>query len=521
MRHVLAWDLGTSGAKAGLVTAEGQVLGVEFEPTRVVLLPGGGAEQSPDDWWRALVTATQRLLSRQLVPRASIAAVGVTAQWSGTVAVDRAGEPLHPAVIWMESRGAQRSRQIAGGMLRIAGYGPLRLQRWIRLTGGAPASSGKDSLSHILWFQSELPRIYEQTFKFLEPKDYLAYRLSGRFAASFDSIALHWVTDNRNPDAVRYDAGLIELCGLDREKLPDLCPALEVLGPLRREHAETFGLSPETIVVSGAPDVHSAAIGSGATRDFEAHLYVGTSSWIACHLPAKKTSVIDNMAALPAPLPGRYLLMNEQESAGACLVHLRDKLFFAQDELSTGPAPAEPFAAFDRVAASSPPGSRGLIFLPWLYGERTPVEDRRLRGGFVNYSLVHERSDVVRSVLEGVAMNSRWLFGRVEALVGRPIPELRFIGGGAKSDLWAGIFADVLGRPVLPIQQPLASNLRGAALIALVALGELAFEEVPARIRPTGRFEPRRDTAALYDERFQEFLALHRALKPTFDRMND
>lgn len=520
MRHVLAWDLGTSGAKVGIVTVEGDVLGTEFEPVELTLLPGGGAEQDPNDWWRACILATERLLGENLVPRSSIAAVGVTAQWSGTVPVDSSGAPLHNAVIWMDSRGAPHSRKLAGGPLRIAGYSPWRLQRWIRLTGGAPAFSGKDSLAHILWIRSELPDVYEKTFKFLEPKDYLTYRLTGRFAASFDSIALHWVTDNRDPDAVRYDSGLIDLCGIEPSKLPDLCRATDVLGPLRSELAEQLGLPRGTLVTAGAPDVHSAAIGSGATRDFEAHLYVGTSSWIACHLPQKKTSLLDNMAALPAALPGRYLLLNEQESAGACLVHLRDKLFFCRDELGSSEPPRNVFAAFDRVAALSPPGSNGLVFLPWLYGERTPVENSNLRGAFINYSLSHERSDVIRAVMEGVAMNSRWLLARVEALVGRRIAELRFIGGGAKSELWSQIFADVLDRPILPVRDPIASNLRGAGLIASVALGDLTFDDVRARVHTTGRFEPRAELCARYAQGFSEFLALYRSLKPTFQRLN-
>jgi xylulokinase len=138
----------------------------------------------------------------------------------------------------------------------------------------------------------------------------------------------------------------------------------------------------------------------------------------------------------------------------------------------------------------------------------------------VNYSLVHQRADVIRAVLEGVAMNSRWLFERVEAFVGRPIEALRFIGGGAKSELWSQIFADVLGRPMLPVQQPLASNLRGAALIAFVALGELSFGDAPRCAPPTARFEPRREHRARYDDAFAEFLTLHRALKPTFKRLN-
>jgi xylulokinase len=518
-RLVLAWDLGTSGGKAGIVTSQGEVLASEFEPVPVALLPNGGAEQKPSDWWRALGTATERLLARSVVDPRQIAALGVTAQWSGTVAVDGRGEPLCDAIIWMDSRGARYVRELVGGSFAVAGYSPMKLLRWVRVSGGAPGLAGKDSLAHILYLKHARPEIFERAQCFLEPKDYLTARLTGRRAASSDSIALHWLTDNRDPQRIKYDPGLLAMAGIPRSKLPDLCSASDVLGKVLPEHAQRFGLGPDVVVAAGAPDVHSAAIGAGTTKDYAAHLYVGTSSWLSCHVPRKQTDIRHNMAALPAAIRGRYLLLNEQESAGACLTQLRDRVFYGDDEIGSR-APDDVFQRFDRVAAQAPPGSRKLMFLPWLYGERTPVEDHALRGGFVNYSLEHERRDMIRAVLEGVAYNSRWLLGAVEDFAGSRVDELRFIGGGADSALWSQIFADVLDRPMLRVDQPRLSNLRGAALIAFVALGELDFAEVPQRVPVVGRVEPRRQHRALYDELFAEFLALHAALVPSFRRLN-
>jgi xylulokinase len=518
-RNVLAWDLGTSGAKVGIVTPAGDILGSEFEPTEL-LLDEGGAEQRPDDWWTALATATLRLLSRELVPRSSIAAIGVTAQWSGTVAIDAAGEPLMNAIIWMDARGSRQVQRLTGGFPQVAGYSLLKLWRWMRLTGGAPVHSGKDPIAHILWLREAHPELYARVHKFLEPKDYLTFRLTGRIAASFDSIALHWLTDNRDPHAIRYDAGLLRLSGIDRELLPDLVSAPSLLGPLRQAVAARFGLSPAVVVTASAADVHSAAIGAGTTKNYATHVYIGTSAWLSCHMPKKKTDVLHNMAALPAAIPGRYLLLNEQESAGACLTHLRDKLFFADDELATGKPPRDFFQAFDRLAARAPAGSRKLLFLPWLYGERTPVEDRALRGAFFNYSLEHERADVARAVLEGIAFNLRWLFGHVQSFVGRPVDSLRFIGGGADSALWAQILADVLGCQIEKLEAPRLCNLRGAAFIAFVGIGELDFDAVATRVRVERRFEPRPRHQPIYQQLFAEFRELHRKNRPIFHRLN-
>lgn len=517
-RHVLAWDLGTSGAKVGVVAASGVVLASEFEPVSLSL-SNGGAEQSPDEWWNALVIATRRLLARDLVPRSTIAAIGVTAQWAGTVMVDADGRALGNAVIWMDTRGAPAVKRLTGGFPEVQGYALYKLLRWMRLTGGAPTHAGKDPIGHILWLRDARPELYSKAHKFLEPKDYLTLRLTGRCTATFDSIAMHWVTDNRDPRRIDYDAGLLEMVGLERRQLPDLCAAPDTVGKLLPALAQELGLAPDVIVVGGAADVHSGAIGAGTTRDFATHLYVGTSSWISCHLPSKKTDVLHNMAALPAAIPGRYLLLNAQETAGACLTHLADNLFFAEDELGTR-APGNVFELFDRVAERAPAGSARLLFLPWLYGERTPVEDSRLRGGFVNYSLEHKRPHVIRAVLEGVAYNTRWLFGHVENFVGKTIAELRFIGGGANSDLWCQIFADVLGREVARVDAPRSSNLRGAGLIAFVGLGELDFDEVAERVSVSRRFEPDPRMRALYDELFAEFLELHAKNRGILRRLN-
>jgi xylulokinase len=226
------------------------------------------------------------------------------------------------------------------------------------------------------------------------------------------------------------------------------------------------------------------------------------------------------MAALPAAIPGRYLLLNEQDTAGACLEQLRDRLFYGDAALGQGPPPPDVFERFDRRALDSPPGSRKLLFLPWLYGERTPVEDARLRGGFVNYSLEHGPSDVIRAVLEGVAFNARWLLTHVERFFGRELTELRFVGGGAQSQLWSQILADVLERPMLRLHQPLATNLRGAAFIGFVTLGELDFADVPRRVRVAERIEPRPANFAIYRELYAAFGDFYAKTRGIVGRLN-
>lgn len=509
MRHVLAVDLGTSVLKVALASLDGTIVAAEQEPCSVSLLPGGGAEQDPEDWWTLIGRATTRLLAGGAVAPSSVAAVSCTAQWSGTVATGSDGRALRPAILWMDSRGAPQARRIAAGPVRVRGYGVDKLARWVRRTGGAPARSGKDPLAHILWLRDNEPDTYARSRCFLEPKDWLNLRLTGRAAATYDSIALHWVTDNRDPAAVHYDRELLRLAGLNRSQLPDLAAATDVLGPLLPGPAAELGLPAGIPVVAGAPDVQSAAIGSGATGDFHGHLYIGTSSWLTCHVPYKKTDLLRNMASLPSAVPGRYLVADEQETAGGTLTFLRDRLRLV-----------ESYAEVDRLAASSPPGSNGVLFTPWLNGERTPVEDRTLRGGFHNLSLSTTRSDLARAVLEGVALNSRWLLTAVERFTRRRLDPITFIGGGARSDLWCQILADVLGRRIDQHADPVNANARGAAVIAAVALGELTFDQVPD-LTPVARcYEPDPRVAGFFDDVFGEFTGIYRRNRTAYARLN-
>jgi xylulokinase len=205
--HVLGVDLGTGGPKVALMSTEGAVLGWEYERTPVTLLPGGGAEQDPDDWWRAIATATRRLLRRGLVPPDDIAAICVGAQWGGVVPVDVRGDHLHPAVIWMDSRGAAYSQALTGGGIEVpgTGYNARRLQAWLRKTGGVPSQTGKDPVGQAQWLRHERPEVYAAADKLLDVPEYLTMRLTGRAVAARDTAVVRWCTDNREPARVRYD----------------------------------------------------------------------------------------------------------------------------------------------------------------------------------------------------------------------------------------------------------------------------------------------------------------------------
>ena len=510
--QVLAIDLGTSGPKVAIVSAAGELVGGDFEPVELQLLPEGGAEQDPHAWWDAVRSATRRLLAGHPEAVDAISAIAVTSQWSGTVAVDDAGQPLGNAIIWMDSRGAPYIKELIGGPVKFEGYDPRKLRTWIKLTGGAPTRSGKDSIAHVLYLRHDRPDVYRAAACFLEPKDYLNLRLTGETVSTPDSMALHWITDNRNPAAVAYAEELLTLAGLDRSKFPPLRSATDTVGTLTAGAADHLGLAPGLPVIGGTPDLHSAAIGAGTTDDLAAHLYLGTSAWLICHVPFKKTDVIHNIGTLPAAIPGRYIVANEQETAGKTLDWLSRVLY-----QEPGPNVID---EMNEIAAEVPAGSGGLVFTPWLLGERTPVDDSTLRAGFFNQGLDTGRAEMIRSVFEGVAYNSRWLLGHVERFVGSRLDPIVMVGGGAQSALWCQIHADVLGRTIRQAADPIMVNVRGVGLLAHVALGNLTWDEIPRTVPMAATFSPNPDTKDTYDRLFDAFRRIHKGNRRTYRSLN-
>ena len=525
--HVLAVDLGTGGPKVAVLASTGRVVAHAFQAVGIDLTDDGGAEQSPSAWWDAIVTTARRALADAGVAPGDIVGIGCTSQWSGTVAVDDEGSAIGPAISWMDSRGAAAVGQTVRGTLNVQGYSASKLTKWVRRTGGIPSLSGKDPVGHIHFLRAQRPEVYAAAAVFLEPVDYLNLRLTGLARASHDSVTLHWVTDNRDIDAVAYDDSLMGLAGLERAKLPDLVPTGSVLGGLAPAPAAELGLLAGTPVVAGTGDLHSAAVGSGAVHDFDGHLYIGTSSWVSCHVPFKKTDALTNIASIPSGIPGRYLVADEHETGGACLTWLRDNVLFPDDALSApaggGPAAAAPrdfFGTLNAVAASVPPGAHGVMFTPWLNGERSPVDDHTIRGGFHNLSLSSNRADMVRAVFEGVALNSAWLLGAVEKYCKRTFPSLAFVGGGANSDLWAQIHADAMGRTIRQIDEPVLANVRGAGLLTLVALGHLTIADIPGTVTVKATYEPDPVAGAVYAALLKEFVNFYEKTKGIHKRLN-
>lgn len=546
--YVLAIDLGSGGPKVALVAQNGQVAAHASRAVETFVLDDGGVEQDPHQWWAAVSAAARQVLTERSVPIEQIKGVACTSQWSVTVPVDRQGQPLMRAVHWMDSRGAPYSRAITDGWLKFSGYGIRRLATWLRYTGGVPTHSGADVLAHLLFIKHQRPDVYRAADKFIEPMDYINARLTGRVAASHGTIFPYLLTDNRDNQRIDYAPRLLAFAGIDRAKLPDLLPVDAVLGPILPEVADAWGLSRSTQVVVGTSDSQAAVLGSGAVADYAPHLCIGTSSWLTCHVPFKRTDLVRNLATMPSAARGRNMLVAELGPAGKCLELLVNGWFFPaaahralghQSDTATTTDPgadpaaagqpipaaasagaADPYRQLEALAASVPAGSEGLLFLPWLNGSGPPTANPHARGGFFNQSLRTTRAHACRAALEGVAGNVRWLLGAVEHMLGRRVERLPFIGGGARIELWCQILADMLDRPILQADEPNLAIVRGAAMTAHRTLGRHELDDLAAHIRIARTFEPQAAHRAAYDELFHRLVTCYKSNSRLFRRWN-
>jgi xylulokinase len=516
-RFVLAIDLGTGGPKVGLVSLTGRVAWNDHFPVETRWLPGGGAVQDAAEWWDLIVDATRRAMASGVVAAHQVEAVSCTGQWSSTVPVDDEGIPVGDCILWMDSRGAPYAKQVIAGPLN--GFAPVPLTIWVRRTAGAPSTTGADPIGHMLYLQHDEPEIARAARWFLEPVDYLSMRFTGIAAASHASMTGAWLTDNRHVDTLEYDPELVRRSGVSLHHLPPLHATGSTIGTVLPELAKSLGLPDGVHVVTGTPDLHSGAVGAGTVLPYETNLAISTSSWISCAVPFKKTDIFRQIATVPGLTPEQYLVANNHETGGACLQWLRDQVIAPDDGLNGAVAPS--YEQLTAAAAEVPAGAGDIIFTPWLSGERSPVDDRYARGGFHNLSLSTTRPHLVRAVLEGVAFNSRWLHDAVEKFVKRRLDHVRFIGGGAQSDLWCQIHADVLDRTIERVADPVDANLRGAALLAGLALGAVDQREVRDLVKVDATFRPDHANRATYDRLYAEFPKLYKAQKGMFHRLND
>lgn len=495
-QYIIAHDLGTSGCKATITDIKGVVLASAEKRYPVHYHPDGGAEQDPEDWWMAIVETTHEMMAKIDILPEQIAGMSMSAQMVGTLPVDAQGEPLRPAMIWLDARAQEEAAYL------------VKKTKLDFIDGKSPSAK-------VRWIMMNEPEIYAKTHKMLDCKDYLQFRMTRVYATDY---TLASATAYFNPWTVRWWPEVLQAMELPIEKLPTAIAATDKVGVLTDQAAKELNLCPGIPVICGGGDIPCAVIGSGAISVGRAHLYLGTSAWV---FAITDKFILDAEGIGPGVGCDRttYALGGEMDNAGGCLKWFLEKLINQADHDAAAAEGISIYQYMDRLASSVPPGADGLLFLPWIWGERAPVNDENVRGGFINLGSNHTRAHMIRAVLEGIGYQLRWIFSKIEA-AGLPQTEVHVIGGGATSDFWLQVLADITQIKMLQVEGPLDACARGAAMTAAVGLGFYkSFAEVEKVIGLTGNvFIPDPAKREIYDHGYAAFRYIYGPLSKVGNR---
>lgn len=500
MARILSFDVGTSGCKAALVDEKGILLGTAFEPYPTHYPRPLWAEQDPADWWQAVCKTTQRILSDQKVLASEIAGISFSTQMVNLLPIDREGKPLRPCISWLDGRAEEEAEQV---MRKVGG-------RAIFAAIVGVAITGKDVLPKYLWLKKHEPDIYRQAAALVDCSGYLLARTTGRLVSEWTVSS---VTGLFNLKSKKWDSGLMRFLGLETSKFPELVLPYEQVGGLTRQAAQEMGLLEGTPVFGGAGDAMTAAVGSGAVGEGEGHLCLGTSGFVGI-VTSKRVVGKRGIPTIQSAEPSKLLLIAETETAGACLKWAGREFFQREPN-------GEVFARMDEEVSRVEAGAGKLLFTPWMYGERTPIADERVRAAFINLGANHTYAHMLRAVYEGVGYNMRWIVENIAELYGFKPNPLRAMGGGAKGLPWVQIVADITGRTLECVAEPQHTTALGAAYLAMVGLKLLpSIEAVKQIVRVTHTVAPQESTQAIYTELYQIFKQIYPQLKKIYHRIN-
>jgi xylulokinase len=495
---LLAHDLGTTGNKATLFDASGTAVATAFGAYETAYPQPNWAEQSAHDWWRAVCESTRELLQPADTAPGDIAAVSFSGMMNGLLPVDAKGAPLRPAIIWADLRATAEADALA----ERCGF-----EEVYRRTGHRPGASY--TAAKLMWMQRHQAELYTRTHIVLQAKDYAAYKLSGTFATDYSDASSTNLFDLETRD---WAADLIQAVGLDRRKLPRAYPSSTVIGQVTKQASVETGLLAGTPVVIGGGGGACATVGAGSVRPGDAYNYIGSSSWIAVtadrplHDPKMRTFTFAHLD------PELYFPTGTMQSAGGSFDWL--------ERLLRGEGEAKLYDELETAVAGVPAGARGLLFLPYLIGERSPHWNPQARGVFAGLTMSHGRAEMARAVFEGVALNLRMILDAFQEQ-GAAIRAMRLIGGGGRSPAWRQILADVYELPILRPDLLAEATSLGAAIAGGVGVGLFADYSVAHDLVQVREGEqPNPLTQERYRTLYKLFGRTYTAMEPIFQELD-
>src|SRR3954451_9821258 len=505
MPHLLGIDIGTSGTKTLVCDEDGKVLATAMAEHPISSPKPGWSEQNPEDWWQATFKATKAVLKKAKLKGTDIGGVGLSGQMHGSVFIGDGPKALRPALLWNDQRTAEQCAEIeskAGGREAL-----------IELVAN-PALTGFTA-PKILWVRQHEPRVWAKVKHVLLPKDYIRYRMTGEYATEVSDASGTLLLDVVNRT---WSDRLLGLLDIDKALLPRLHESPEVTGTLHAEGAKALGLRPGTPVVGGAGDQAAGAVGNGIVTSGIVSATLGTSGVVFAHAEQPPRDPQGRVHTMCHAVPGKWCVFGCMLSAGGSFQWLRNQL--GQAEVAAAKKKGvDPYELLVERAESAPPGSEGLFFLPYLTGERCPHPDPFARGGWIGLTARTTRAMMIRSLLEGVT------FGMRDALeimrgMGIDVTQVRASGGGARSDFWRHLQADVYKSPIV-VTNAAEGPAYGVALLAGVGTGVWGSVEEACKgsIKQVERVAPNKKQSAVYDKLYAVYDKLYYDLKDRFREM--
>lgn len=527
-KFVIAYDIGTTGVKTCLVEIENdiKIIASSSEGYNLYVIDGDGAEQEPDEWWEAMRSTTQTILKKTKFSADKIEGISFCSQAQGLVLVDKDANAIRRAFSYMDQRAREEIKEGVAYGLQIAGGNIFKLIPTLLITGAAPISV-KDPVWKYNWVKKHEPENFKRVYKWLDVKEYLIARMTGEFVMTYDSAFGTLMYDYKKKV---FSDTVCKLYGVNPEHMPKLIASTDCAGTLSEKAAKELGLAAGTKVYGGGMDANLIGVGAGSTAVGDTHIYSGTSGWVGTITEKSVVDISTMIAAIVAAQPGKFNYFAELETSGKCLEWVKDHI--ALDEVGIYIQKkhiAEDYESkfinlyqyMTTVVDDIPAGSGGVIFTPWLHGNRCPFEDPNARGMFFNISLETGKTELIRAVLEGVCYHKRWMLESSARKV-KPSEVIRFVGGGALDDFTCKLLADITGHTIETVASPQNVGAVGAAACAGVGLGLIpSFEQVKEFIPAKKSFKPDFELKKrVYDKGFEVFKQLYKSNKKNFSMLN-
>lgn len=528
-KYAITYDIGTTGVKSCVFALSDKIelLGFASEGYKLYVMPDGGAEQEPDEWWQAICSTTKTAIDKAGIAADMIEGISFCSQMQGLVLVDKDGEPVHRAMSYMDQRAREELKKGIAHGPQIAGANIPKLLKSLKITG-AVAASVKDPVWKYKWLEANEPNNFKRAYKWLDVKEYLICRMTGEFVMTTDSAFATLLYDIRK-DKEGWSREMCDMLGVNYSHLAEIKPCTAKVGTLRDKQAAELGLKSGIAVFGGGGDASLIGVGAGSVALGDTHVYSGTSGWVGT---VTDKSVVDANAMIAAIIgadEGKYNYFAELETAGKCLEWVKDHLaldeigiYLEKKNITEGyeTTYTSLYDYLSSVVDSVPAGSNGVIFTPWLHGNRCPFEDPNARGMFFNISLDTGKSELVRAVIEGVCYHMRWFMEAQDKKV-KTSSTVRFVGGGALSDVTCQILADITGRRVETVDKPQNVGAVGAAVIVAVGLGLIGgVGDAKGLIPAKKTFVPDKSKAAVYDKQYAVYKELYKSNKKNFAALN-